>query len=697
MDCPFKNGFTLIGSMLLTLLITACGGGGSNDGGGLDSNLAPPGNLNIFQGVDFDSIIISWTPPPMEITGYDIEGRFNDEPFEKQNEEPLEPDVTGLEVSFEQLPELTEISVRMRSLNGSSYSDYSEAATYLSGLRTPANLLVTVDNYENLAITWTNTSQAAQQIRLERAEYNTLTHTKGEYSTIAELESTEVSYVDETVEIGSLYYYQLTYEANWNESLISSMPKETLANGRPTLAPPTNMVATLGATGVTLTWINQSSKASGIRVYRVDGYDITELLGQPDTTDISPYETTWFDSMPEPGIYTYSVAATLEPVSRARSEISSVVIAPGNPGEYDISVEWMPKATGIAKDGLGQFHFTINPNLYPPGGEPSAIFIPEPSGWFKLDEPADFRLFAAPSIMADQTGRSHTVYLASNDYSTTNPVYKIIYAAPDSSGLQDELVAESTVWASTVSPGSWFSRAPNGTIHLLWENNPHQFHTYATNESGNWAVAPLTSALYDPLLAGYPGLATALDSTVFAHNLTYGDEIILQARSLGGVWTEELVDLQTPLNKADAVVILPVDLNTAHIIYEYDLGVQQDMHVTAHMAKIDGVWQPPQEIYQHIGPSVTQFNLQAALSFDGSQVIVLAHTIHEGLLLHTLDTGGNWQTTSIRQNTQLDYTNSPSFHQHWAGFNDTGMPQVLTPVGEVSNGMRTYLLYTKNP
>ena len=67
-----------------------CGGGSDGGGDGLDPNLDPPGNLSIAQGMDFDTIIISWTPPPMEITGYDIEGRFNDEPFEKQNEIPHE-------------------------------------------------------------------------------------------------------------------------------------------------------------------------------------------------------------------------------------------------------------------------------------------------------------------------------------------------------------------------------------------------------------------------------------------------------------------------------------------------------------------------------------------------------------------------------------------------------------------------------
>jgi hypothetical protein len=209
----------------------------------------------------------------------------------------------------------------------------------------------------------------------------------------------------------------------------------------------------------------------------------------------------------------------------------------------------------------------------------------------------------------------------------------------------------------------------------------------------------LSSSLYDPTLATYPNIAVALDDTTFAYHRTFGGKVVLQSKAVGNSsWVEELIDLNPPLNRIDALIALPVSNDTVHLIYEYDLEINDndDIHITAHRAKIAGVWQAEQEINRHIGPGANQFDLQGALSADGTQVAVLVHTLNEGLLMHSMNNAGAWSTTPLRQHTALDRS-GVAYHRHWVGFDASGLPQALTPVGPVAAGMRNYLLYSKNP
>ena len=137
--------------------LLSCSGGGTSSPG-----VPPPTNV----AVTYDStsqVTVTWTPPAATVDGYDLEGCFQGQPFVQVNSALIPAHDNGATLHFTNVPPERSTSLwRMRSQAGSTFSGYSNTASFTFPLDPVTFLQVTPSaTTPEMTVTWSQGSSLA--------------------------------------------------------------------------------------------------------------------------------------------------------------------------------------------------------------------------------------------------------------------------------------------------------------------------------------------------------------------------------------------------------------------------------------------------------------------------------------------------------------------------------------------------------
>jgi|WetSurMetagenome_2_1015567.scaffolds.fasta_scaffold12433_2 fibronectin type 3 domain-containing protein len=146
------------------------------------------------------------------------------------------------------------------------------------------------------------------------------------YALLAEVPSTESSYLDQTVEPAKKYFYKITITGPMGELSAASARVFAISDDKSKPLPPVILSATGTSKGILLTINVTENNLSGIRIYRkgekeTDLIPITELLPAKNNTVI------WEDTTDISGSRFYGYAAKSENASHFQGDFSEIVYA----------------------------------------------------------------------------------------------------------------------------------------------------------------------------------------------------------------------------------------------------------------------------------------------------------------------------------------------------------------------------------
>jgi uncharacterized repeat protein (TIGR01451 family) len=350
-------------------------------------------------------------------------------------------------------------SYKIRSLNASGYSEYSnEALVRILRAPTALNALIT-DTGTSVAISWTNNSSGDESgFRIERKPYG------GSYAEIGTTGSGVNQYADIGLSESVTYTYRV--RAYYSANSYSSYTGESSESTWP--AAPTSLAGMLLSSGdIAISWTDSSSDETKFYIYRmrngVDGdYSYLNSVDSPTTaytdTDITSVVT-----------YYYKVKAYRDSPGPDLSAYSNAVgIMPSNPSL--VNSAWPKQHADLQNTGRSQYAGPTTAGL-------------------KWTTACVGRPFSAPVI--DKSGN---IYVGSNydtvesyssdgakNWSYTIPAfiaYRIVAASPalasdgtvyvcvtGSNGMRDPPMApfESKLYALKGSDGTKKWEYPNGT------------------------------------------------------------------------------------------------------------------------------------------------------------------------------------------------------------------------------------------
>lgn len=685
----------------------ACGGGSGDSGGGNPAP-SPPTDLILTQGSDFDLIHLRWTPPPQAVDGYVVEDRILPGAF-AQEPGVLPGDAIGVDaVLSETVPELVTIGCRMRSVKGATYSAYTPEATIFRGLRPPSGLSARTQT-EDIQLAWTQGSQVAADLVVERATWDGTLGTFGAYAPVATLPGTATRYLDQPTDGPMVVYgYRIHYETPFNGATVRSMDVTQTADQWTALAPPDAPQATSTGSGVHLSWTITSRNLQGQVVERAVG------LGAPDTAFNSlaflGASATSFDDPVAAGPYSYRIRSTTSATgygSAPSAPAQADVVVPPPPGPWGLQAQTLtlPLGDGLARSLDGGWHVAANWCIGPANPQGLALWRPTSTTW-------DMRpcgpvqgpgRFVSPGVALDAAGHPHALYLKDGGGTVTPGPMIVTHLWHDGTQWQEEVIATRTFWNGNVRYPAEYAMAPSGALHLLWMTTQvvDQVTTprleYATNASGSWVVGDLPLTLVTDLSRiVHFRVASAPDGTLFAAlaantNTTQGPSagsLLLLRKPAGGSWSEELAFTDTLyLWNEVPFVLLPRDADRAAFLF-VEATTYPNPNLYRFAIRTASGWGTPQTLCEEATGSGYKVPA-AAQAPDGSRVAALLPT-PGGTALLTWDAANGWLTAGLRP---LDPFGLP-----WVAFDATGHLHALVPFGPAgTDGLAPWLYLTAAP
>ena len=119
---------------------------------------------------DFDLVVFSWNPPAGAITGYEGQMRMGTGDWASLGV-TIPADAIGGSLTFTQVvPENILLGFRLRSLNGSATSAWSNEVDLQRGIRPPSGLTVRYDfSHGGAALAWTRNSLVSDGVFIGRS------------------------------------------------------------------------------------------------------------------------------------------------------------------------------------------------------------------------------------------------------------------------------------------------------------------------------------------------------------------------------------------------------------------------------------------------------------------------------------------------------------------------------------------------
>ncbi|HEU4384827.1 MAG TPA: hypothetical protein VFR85_15180 [Anaeromyxobacteraceae bacterium] len=600
-----------------------------------------------------------------------LEGRIGSDPFQLiANDIP--PWAYGVQLTLDPAtPELVVLGVRMRSVRDGRTSEYTPEATLLRGVRPPSALAVRV-HFEDVALSWTQGSTVAEEVRVERAIWDYGPGQLGPYETVATLPGSASSWLDTTTAApGVAYGYRIRNTATYQGTSIDSQGVAQMADQTTFLSPPAGLQAAVVPEGVLLTWTPTSRNGTVQQVTRDP-----ELAGAIVTLDASA--RSYLDPVPQPGAYHYWVAVLPGPglggYAAGTGPVSACVPPPPGPWGLEQEVLHVPAADSVARDASGSWWFArrwVISFLADTG-----VWTQSPGGWeeHRLGGTAT-EFLVEPGLLLDSAGRPHVLWLLPVDPWSVSGPWQLRHAWRDEAGWKDEMVAERVFTHGNVRYDVQFAIDGAGSVHVAWEaieftgSTAIMLSEYATNASGTWNLVPLTSTILDPTRVSSSRLAVAPDGSVHVCLLGFpwgaSEPSIVHLRNLaGGGWEEEVVP-NGPLTYTDKLLLVARGADDLALLY-----TQQQSSEYRFQARTAGGWGASEALGSayagsgHLLPGL-------AVSQDGARRAALLE-LTDGLALATWEAGAGWSTSRIHQTVPFDVP--------WLGFDAAGALDILLPV-----------------
>src|SRR5213078_972300 len=198
-------------------VFAACGGHASS--GGADAGPVamdppdPPSNVRAEAGSFWNRCNLLWTPPSQPADGYEITTTVPNWAFDDGDTHggiaPGRSTMAVLDFSDTTARELTEVKIRIRSRNGTVFSEFSPAVTCVLPVQTPRNVAAGITS-GGIVVHWSSFSNIAATIDIEKPELDA-TGAPGAWSPWVSLPANAVSdstQLDPAVAAGKAYGYR---------------------------------------------------------------------------------------------------------------------------------------------------------------------------------------------------------------------------------------------------------------------------------------------------------------------------------------------------------------------------------------------------------------------------------------------------------------------------------------------------------
>lgn len=622
---------------------------------------AAPTGLSLGPGSSFEEIVLLWTPPSSPVTGYEGELRLEGGAWEMLPGQ-VSGDSIGATVSLNaQVPELSTLEAHVRARNGSAASPWSAPASWFRGLRPFTSASAAVEGQEHVRVQWVQGSAAAPDVRIERALYDDLTFTYGDYQVSATLPPTAGDWLDADVAlVGRGVRYRLRGVATYRGAPVEGPAVEVAPATRPEVRAPVNLQATLSGGAPRLTWTNVSGAANTVRLERADGLVDGTALFSP-VVSLPADASSWTDPVPA-GAYTYRVLA-LANLLPAASAPAQVVVPPAG---FDLTVLEAPAAGYAARGGDG--------GLWLAAAGFGKVSLWEPSGatWTRHGfTPLGDRI-AAPGPVLDAAGHPHLVYLEDLPNGTTSYPSDLIHAWHDGAAWQQEVIARRTVDSDGNGQVQVFlALDTGGTPHVAWKNWERTFPEHATRTAAGWTVESLTSSLHDPNLAfSLESFGAAPDGTLSLLVAGPGT-LVLWTRPPGGAWAEALVPATGNVGVFYGGQLLPFP---GGVTVAYRRFAQADPlpYKLTVLTRTGATWGAAVEVAGFDTPGSSGLPLVGVA--DGARAALLVpQGLPEGLWLYRWEAAAGWSGARLQQST--------GFSANWLGFLPGGRLWLVTSTG----------------
>lgn len=613
--------------VVLSILVMACGGGGGgSNASGSTPALPAPDTLTVAES-GVDQITLSWLPPNVSFNGYELEGRIGTDAFQKLHQGLIPNTYTGLILNFlPTAPDNTTYAFRLRAVQGTNFSPYSNVASYMRGPNAPGQPTATYDwGSATVHLAWDRNTSGSDGLRIERAECTQYGSITGTWTDLPIADPLASAYADTSASRDLYYAYRITNLAGTRVSQ-PSLASSPVYTG---LAPISWMSAYFDSAqgGVLISWGSTTPiQADGVRLERCDSDASGIPLGNwTDVATPSGYLTTFLDkNIQEGGRYSYRVSALYGTTATSPCTMPGSVSIPMLP---PVNLQVSARAGGLQLVWQNQSSIASEVVIrrLPYSGAYSDIAILSPSTASYLDPVTTLGYYTYTVVAKNGTQEAPS---SSVTAATLNPPGSLALAATklDLPPASDAALRPSGSWA-------FASTSPLGIL----SNNDSWPATFP-GDAGRWA---------DPLVQvdrlGWPHM-------VYATASTYGTASSLVHRWYDGTaWRSEILASATiPSTSANQGWTYRLDsTGTPHVILDHVTADQPYGGATASLSyvhKVNGAW--VEESLASLTPSVYNVgSFHLSLDDSDSPHILLGNW---STAIDYVRTGpGAWSSTSI--------------------------------------------------
>jgi hypothetical protein len=633
---------------------------------------SPPTALSLSW-LSFGELAIRWTPPSEAVDVYQVEGRIGAGAFQLITGN-APGNAIGMRVRLNPVvPELVEAGIRVRSVRGGVTSDYTPEATLLRGVRPPSALAVHTQD-EDVALSWTQGSAVAEQVRVERSARDVEWAEFGPYEVVTTLPATVTSWIDRSAPLGAQSRYRLANVASYHGARLRSDATEGWADRSTSFVAPANLQATVILDGVRLTWTAASRHADSQAVERCDATQTTMCA---TIATVGAATSTFLDRAPAPGGYRYRITAhVFQPGAWLKSSGEVVAFVAPPPGRWGLTQELMhmPAVDGVARDDGGGWWFARRWRLDSFAG--STVWSPAGAGWDVHEVGSAATGLFEPGIALDAPGDAHVLWLEDIDPAGgTAPLLRVRHSWKTGPAWHDEAIADRSVERHSGAEAQ-FGVDAAGAVHALWRasetvgGSVRRFFEYATNAGGTWSVVelPFTDVVAGNALAFR--LAVAPDGSV--HALVLGSlapsaqaGLVHAWKPAGGAWAQEVVYPAGALSYEDVAPFAAVahGAEDVDLLFSHDAGALMPSEYRF-QARTAAGWGAAEVL------ALGSVSPMLAVSRDGARRAALLY-VDLGIRLATWQADTGWTTELIRRAVP------PS--GSWLGFDATGALDILLP------------------
>ncbi|MFN8011036.1 MAG: hypothetical protein U0P81_06500 [Holophagaceae bacterium] len=474
-----------------------------------------------------------WTPSAGQVDGYELEGKVNQDGFQKLHNGLIPSTYNSVIISYtSSIGDLTPLEFRIRAARGIYFSEYSNTAKYSIPLRPPAGLRITIDDSAGgVQLLWDKVSTAAEGYTVERCRSDALGNPISQWERIIEHPSGyDTNFLDTSVQ----ELDQVLYRVSNTSGRFVSAPSNAVLIAVPPFRP-YDFAAQVQAGEVDFTWKTNSKLTQTFRLIRGVGPYNTNPSGE-QIAILPEGAKAYVESNVPVGYYYYTLIPQGLPVVRASDSILVTVKNTIEAINYSKESIIVPPGYFVEDASYSNLSGWVVGTFPPIGSLPTNLSFPAylPPG--RTGTPIRF-------LAADATGQTHLVsFYKSSPTATLNSIYHDWFNGTQWSS--ESFGARDLPTLSLYEPVA-FAASGSGRPNFMVENRnisstvDHRLSQleYIRKSDSGWQIEPLSTAVEDE---NFERFQFSLDSNSNAHLTTfYGASITAFHRLSLDHWQRE--------------------------------------------------------------------------------------------------------------------------------------------------------------